>query len=233
MSWSEEINPKKTSLCVVPASIQSDPTNIFAEKRSMKAMQACLEGIPLVVPAWIEKCIKNSYQFVEPDSTMYVRSLPTKSNTSNPDFGVAKMAVAFYNCDSLCESDELRCQPLRSCFVYLCGFSCKNEGDFSALARQAGAKEIITKPHCALTKLKAMQGSDSSKFVVLCNDSNAIISDSFEKEIRNASNVNEILVVNSLWLFDSISCAEALPATSFKPNSNKQVKELWKLTCKK
>jgi hypothetical protein len=192
----------------------------------MKSMQATLEGIPMVTPEWIEACQKSN-EVVLPESTSYVRSLPTKTNGScNADFGVAKLAASKEHSETSVDMY----MPLGNTYVYLCGFSCKNESNFSALSREAGAKEVITKPSSALSKLKAIGGEASAKFVVLCNDSNVTISDTLEKEIRNHK--QHAMVVHSQWLFDSVSCGESLPPAAFKPQGSKTAKDLWKLTCK-
>lgn len=233
VSLTEDFKSLKTVLCVMPATLQSqDGKNIVANMRSMKAMQACLDGVPIVSASWLEACRKASNQFVLPDSSMYVRSLPTKSNVaSNAEFGVAKLAVTWARSREKGSMLDARYTPFQGVYIYLCGFSCKHESEFSALARHGGAKEVITKPLSALAKLKAMQSSENSKYVVLCNDTNSLISDALEKEIRSNHATKDIMVVNSFWLFDSISCAEPLPPTSFKPHGCKVAKELWKMTC--
>jgi hypothetical protein len=232
VTLSDEFKAQKTVFCVIPATSVSQDGNVLANWRSMKAMQACLDGIPMVSAVWLEECRRSGNQFVLPDSSMYIRSLPTKSNVaSRADFGVAKLAVSWNRSPEKISTQHLRYTPFRSFIVYLCGFSCKNESDFSALARQGGVKEVITRPLSALAKLKAMKGTENEKYVILCNESNVAISDALEKEIRNCHTTKHVAVVNSFWLFDSISCAEALPPTSFKPQGCKIAKELWKLTC--
>ena len=232
MSLSEEFKQQKTILCVLPATAQAGG-NLVANWRSLKAMQACMDGIPMVCSSWLDACRKNANQFVLPEPCMFVRSLPTKTNVaSNAEFGAAKMACTWAQSCEKGNKIGTRYAPFRNMYIYLCGFSCKNESDFSALARQGGAKEVITKPLAAIAKLKAMKNELDMKYVILCNDTNVAFSDAFEKEIRNYKSTDTILIVNSFWLFDSISCAEALPPTSFKPQGSKVVKDLWKLACK-
>lgn len=144
----------------MPASSTQPQGNVVAKRRSMKAMQACLEGIPMVSIEWIEAC-RRADAVVIPEPSMYVRSLPTKSNSSsNADFGAAKLAAARHFADG----DSERYIPFRNKLIYLCGFSCKNESIFSALAREAGAKEVITKPLTALAKLKAINPRQNENY---------------------------------------------------------------------
>jgi hypothetical protein len=225
----------------LPATLQPDG-NLVANWRSLKAMQTCLEGVPMVCSSWLQVCRNSGDQFVLPDSSLYVRSLPTKSHVaSDAEYGVAKIACKRGQERNV--SNGERYAPFRDAVIYLCGFSCKNEVDFSALARQGGASEVITKPATALARLKVMNSSKNDgcggKFIILCSESNAIISETFERELQRTCTCSltsrfgmVVLIVNSSWLFDSISCAEALPPTSFKPYGSKVLRDLWKLCCK-
>jgi hypothetical protein len=231
LSIADEVKPNKTVICILPANCHATDGNVVAERRSMKAMQASLEGIPMISLSWIEACAKDDNQFVVPTPSMYVRSLPTKCSSSNAEFGVAKMAASFEHHSEMGLAAELRYAPLGNVYLYLCGFSCKNESDFATLARQAGVKEVITKPTSALSKLKAMKTAGKTRFVVMCNDSNVSISDAFVNERRSSHTKKDVMVVNSQWLCDSVSCAESLPPTSFKPQGCKIATELWNITC--
>lgn len=195
----------------------------------MKAMQALLAGIPLVSPSWILRCLEQK-KVVVPESSMYIRTLPTKiANSDSYKFGVAFLAAAV---DYSSDFSSIYA-PLRNVNVYLNGFSCQNESSFGALLRQAGADEVIVSKHTALSKLKALSNnckpkSSSTKMVILCNDSNVKISESLELQVRKQR--SKVIVVNAQWMFDSVSCGVALdPAAPYTPKDPK-AKELWELT---
>lgn len=221
---SDTLNPKKTTVCVMPAA--PDAMNCTAAHRSLKGMQAALLGIPVISPTWIDLCLTKK-QLVLPESSMYIRSLPTKNRiegTVKSDFGVAYLAaISNHN-----EKTSHRFDLLQNYYVYLCGFSQKSESDFSLLLREAGAKEVITNKQTALAKIKLVTKQPRGKMVVMCNDSNVTISTPFEKAIRE--HPDKVIVVNSTWLVDSISCGVALGALeAYQPHAPK-AKALWELT---
>jgi hypothetical protein len=210
----------------MPASRTSVDSNVIAERRSFKAMQAALRGIPIVTPSWISACL-DAKKVVAPESNHYIRSLPTKTKSAeeSQNFGVAFRAATI---DYDIGPDSGKHAPLCNAFVYLCGFSTKKEGDFGLLCREAGAKEVTTNKSVALSKAKNLTNSPECKFVLLCDNSNVRISDRLEREIRK--NKDQVLVVNSHWLFDSISCGMALPShQAYKPQGEKTA-ELWQVT---
>lgn len=193
----------------------------------MKAMQACLNGIPIVSPSWIDLCLLKE-KIVLPDANMYVRTLPTKTtiaNSASSEFGVAFLAAAA----DFSKDYSSTYAPMRNLNVYLVGFSCSNETSFGSLLRQAGANEVIVNKQTALSKVKDLRNADdAAKLVIMCNDTNVSITDALEREVRNHH--TKVIVVNSQWLVDSISCGVALnPAEPYRPQSAK-AKELWELT---
>ena len=224
---SEAIQPGKTTICVLPAGTPAG-CNLTAERRSMKAMQASVLGIPIVSPLWIAFCLEQR-KFVIPEASMYVRTLPTKTGIAKPfsaDFGVSFLAAA----KDYSESFSSRYSPFRSCAIYLLGFSSKNGTNFGSLLREAGA-ELITNKQSALAKLKAIscpEDHGSKKIVVLC-EANASITDALEREIAKHS--DRVAVVNTSWLVDSISCGVAVnpSAVGYEPQGAK-AKALWNMT---
>jgi hypothetical protein len=225
---SDSIQPHKTTVCILPSGV-SHGLNLTAERRSMKAMQALLVGIPLVSPSWIHLCLETK-KLVLPEASMYIRTLPTKiANSASFDFGVAFLAAAldFSRDYSSCHA------PLRNVSVYLNGFSCQNETNFGALLRLAGANEVIVNKQTALSKVKALgnhkeHSSSGVQMVMMCNDSNVGISDALEREVRQHR--AHVIVVNSQWLFDSVSCGRALSATVPYTPKDPKAKELYEIT---
>ena len=227
---SESIQPKKTTLCILPAGIPNG-LNLTAERRSMKAMQASVLGIPIVSPLWISFCLERK-KVVVPQADMYVRSLPTsKTVIAQPfsaDFGVAFLAAA----RDYSSNYNSAYSPFRNCAVYLCGFGSKQGMNFSELLRESGG-EVITNKQSALAKIKALHGandeSSKKKIVIMC-DSNVSITEALDREVRDHR--DRVAVVNSSWLVDSVSCGVALnpSAAAYEPQGSAKAKELWKLT---
>ena len=221
---SDAIQPSKTTICVLSAGIPSG-CNLTAERRSMKAMQASVSGIPIVSPLWIAHCLEQK-KFLIPEASMYVRTLPTKTAIDKPfsaDFGVSFLAAA----REYSELYSLSYSPFQNCSIYLLGFSSKDGASFTSLLRDAGA-DLITNKQSLLAKLKGLSTDGLKKIVVLCA-ANVSITDALEREIVNHSDM--VAVVNASWLVDSISCGVALnpTAASYEPQGGK-AKELWKIT---
>lgn len=220
---SNSIHTKKTTLCIVPAGIPSG-CNLTAERRSMKAMQASLSGIPIVSPSWISVCLQHN-KIVIPDANMYVRTLPTKTTIPGPDsadFGVAFLAVA----REYSSNFNSMYAPLKHCSVYLFGFSSTKGTNFSLLLREAGA-HIVASKQGALAKLRSLQDDNNNQILVIICEEKVTFLEAFEREIRN--HLGKVIVVNSDWLVDSISCGVALnPLASYAPHGKAKV--LWELT---
>lgn len=240
---SDVLQPDQTTMCILPSGVPTGD-NLTAERRSMKAMQASLHGIPLVSPSWIDWCLRTR-EIAAPEAGMYVRTLPTKTNKSGKDdddsakhshshnfeFGVAFVAAAaaFYAAEY-----GSRYTPLNNTTAYLVGFASQSTATYSNLLRQAGAGEVILQKREALSKVRAIaaaESDDSTGMVILCNDTNATFTDAFVRQVRlvNARSARVVLV-NAQWLFDSVSCGVALdPREPYRPRGG-QAKELWELT---
>lgn len=190
-------------------------------------MQASINGIPIVSPSWIDKCVVMK-KLVLPEPGMYIRSLPTKTKIDRSpcaNFGVAFLAAA----KDYSASFRSGYTPFRNLDVFLCGFSCKNETTFSILLREGSAKDVLTNKQAALSKIKALaKEPKSAKMVIICNDSNVVFSSALEREVRN--HASRVIVVSSQWLVDTVSCGVPLdPSAAYKPQGAK-AQELWELT---
>jgi BRCA1 C Terminus (BRCT) domain len=217
--------------------------NTVANRRSKKAMEAMLHGIPLVSPEWITACLHNNNVPVIPAASMYIRSLPSKSfvgdcgdaSTLGTDYGIAFTSAAL-------DVSKSKYKPLglsSLAFVYTAGFSAVKQGEISELLRDSGVKEIITKSTDAINHIKKRSdfGKDV-KFVFLCNDTNVttITSDLEEltKEFSKKNKKGTVWIVNSYWLYDSITCGVALFTESswnnesYKPVGGKGL-EFWNI----
>jgi hypothetical protein len=194
---------------------------LTAEKRTLRAMQAVVAGVPLVSSAWITSC-GESNQVVLPDSSMFVRTLPTKSARDDQimDFGVSAVAAAIRS--SGLQLATLHFKVLNDVSVCLCGHF---KAAILELLQKAGA-EVLTAPE-TVAKLSA---DGDTKVVLLCSDDDCDYCEIFVS-IKSQGRIDEsqVLVVNANWLFDSISCGSVLTAGCYEPKG-KQAKELWALT---
>jgi hypothetical protein len=104
------------------------------------------------------------------------------------------------------------------------------------LAKEAGAKMLASSSD-AISKLKTLTSAGSnhdSKVVLLCDDSSSnAVPSAMEQEAKTVlqgdDSKGSLLVVNSSWLFDTITCGSTVPPNAFEPFSPR-AKELWKLT---
>jgi hypothetical protein len=212
--------PDKTTLCVLSVDPRgANGGNLVAGLRTLKAMQGAMTGVPLVSPTWITACGKS---FVLPDSTMFVRTLPTKTTGADTtDFGVAAIAAAIRS--SRMQAATLQYKVFNGVSVYLCG---RFDKTIAQLMREAGA-EVLTTSSTVVSKVRSLSVDGGPKVILLCSDKDCKIPTSVAKEIR--SNKSQVRVVNVDWLFDSIACGSALAAGAYAPKV-KQAKELWDFT---
>jgi hypothetical protein len=197
--------------------------------------RSALAGTPIVSPEWIKACGEQN-KAVVPSSSMFIRSLPTKTaDLEKIGHGVAALAAALHLSK---QNPRIKMVlPLANVSVYLCGtYSQSKRNDIQLLSKEGGAK-ILSSPAAAISKLKTIvkSGNNSSKVVLLCDDSssNTMIPSALEKEARSAVETNPgiLLAVKANWLFDSITCGSELHADPFEPCSSK-AKELWRLSLK-
>lgn len=246
----ETIEPKRTTLCLLPSgtSLSSNATecdNIPANRRSMKAMLACIDGIPIVSTSWIGHCLHQK-AVVVPEANMFIRTLPTKTFIGPvSEFGVAYQAARIGHAQQ--NSSFL---PLRRVTVaYMIGFeqASRDTPDFCSLLRRAGVNDVVLNPSMALSRLKEFVAQAETSielstksdcmeyYAIVCNNDTkpsnpkAFFSDAFVREIHafetpasKPSHVNRrLLVVNLQWLFDSVTCGVILPAdTKSTTNGN-------------
>jgi hypothetical protein len=209
--------------------------NLTPRLRTLKAMRAAINGVPIVSSEWIKACGQQN-EVVVPTSSMFIRSLPTKTDELEKNgsalYGVASLAADYHRAPN-----AKKIAPLANCCVHLCGpFSSKKRSDIQLLSKEAGAK-MLSSPSDAISKLKtlAADSSNDTIMVLLCDDpsSNAIPA-AMEQEAKmvlqgDNNNKDSLLVVNSSWLFDTITCGSRVPPNAFEPSSPR-AKELWQLT---
>ena len=214
---SDSIQDGKTALCIVPATVapRSVSHNTFAARRTMKTMQASLLGIPLVSSTWINDCLEKK-TVLPPESTMFIRSLPTKRTDAKAHYGVAFLAASGREAHAVFPGVS----------VYLCGFSQKNATVFRGLLHDAGVEDVIVSKQTAIARVRSLQAPTT--LVLLC-DTNASdsISEALDEAVRKQH--ENIAVVNSPWLVDSVSCGFALDPSEYPPKKGK-AKALWALT---
>jgi hypothetical protein len=216
----ESFKSGKTTLCVVSVDPRSaNGGNLVAGKRTLKAMQAGMAGVPLVSPAWVTSCVE-SHQVVLPDSSMFVRTLPTKTTSEEQiiNFGVSAIAAAIRS--SRVQAATFQFKILNDVSVFLCG---RFETTIAKLLKEAGA-EVLTASATLVAKLFA---DGDPKVVLLCSDEDCKIPVSVKSQVQ--IHKSQVRVVNRDWLFDSISCGSALAAGAYAPTF-KKAKDLWALT---
>ena len=239
-------------------SVENEGKDInISSHRTLKAMRSALAGIPIVSPHWIKACLKGQ-RIISPTREFSVRTLPTKiehlmvrSNDSPVDgppawLGVSSYAALFQKQ----KSDSLiGVLPLENVQVLLCGQwrkgqSALKKSDAQVLLREAGA-EILKTPSAVVKVLKGSQLPCSRRVVLLCDDSPTdpgSITDPLVRETKSLlDRVSQrsrvvgstpVLIVNSSWLFDSISCGRVLDANDFEPASPR-ASSLWSLCVEK
>jgi hypothetical protein len=237
----DKVQPNKTTLCVVPCiTTENDEMNVIAERRSLKAMSCSLYGIPMVSPAWVQECLQEK-KIIFPKSSMYIRSLPTKTNIPSSRCGVAFLAASMNRNNSQGPHQQKSGDKLLQTVgtAVLVGFSNADETNFSFLLRQAGVSEVVVNKHAALSKFKAFckkdtasqkhnkttQSSPPNRFVIICSETqNVSLSETFASTVREYFGIpqkispSRIACVNIQWLFDSISCGAQLEANTAAPD---------------
>jgi hypothetical protein len=207
-------------------------------------MCSALAGIPIVPPSWIESCgSKNEAVVPSP----LIRSLPTKTSmvdqqqqdgSNNYLFGVAKLAANL-------EKFGKNALPLAGHEIHLCGaFPQNKRSDITALSKEAGARPLLQAADVS-EKLQSIIKNDSNSsnggssgptIVLACEDkpSGSLISAKLEREIKLvlAKDPQAVLVVNSSWIIESITCGKALAADGFSL-INTKAKALWQLVIDK
>eukprot|EP00978_Attheya_sp_CCMP212_P025601 scaffold82579_cov44-Attheya_sp.AAC.1 len=80
----KDFHPTKATICITaPVPFSRDEIvegkMVASQLRTLKSMRAALAGIPLVTPAWVTACLKES-TLVAPRGVMCIRSLPVKDS---------------------------------------------------------------------------------------------------------------------------------------------------------
>jgi len=187
-------------------------------------MLSALAGIPMVSSVWIQLCL-DSQSIVEPDSSLYIRSLPhsgPRGEDRGCGFGVAQLAADI--------RQNLLFVPLQDVFVYLCGSLPQNKkGDMLQLLSRAGCT-LLSHSSALIAQLK--KSSHPQKVVLLECGPHAKLTPAVEALVRENATKN-VMVVDNQWLFDSIGAGYAREATDYEPLGGcSMMKELWKLTTK-
>ena len=235
-----EMFGKKTTLCFAHVEAKrNDQGMLSARSRTLKSMRAALAGIPIVSPNYIYAC-QEADKVLLPESSMMIRSLPSKTKSIESNcasrYGVAALAARVH------ESTGDNLLLSRKAFL-LCGsIAPAKRNDIQILLKEAGA-ELLSNPTAAVSKLKDLLDRPALEkrtetVVLLCDDTNCnasinVIPAGLYKQAKLAAEHNRriLLVVNSSWLFDSISCGSVLGAEEFEPASTK-ARNLWSLLAK-
>ena len=200
----------KTSICVT----MTEANGKVAKSRTLKSMQACLAGIPLVSTSWIDECIKTGS--VQEPQAFLIQTLRSETSTGKADIlsnGILYLAACLHSQPSF--------QLLKNYSVLIGGgFTPRQlELDVLSLLRQAGAK-ILTP-----ASLKAKSKS-SDPIVLICGDNAGSLP---ESSMRVLSQHKNLVVGTHHWWFDSLSAGKLLSTEDYEPNDTR-AKAIWELT---
>lgn len=143
-----------------------------------------------------------------PPSMMYIRALP--SGTGKCDHGVALLA-AFQ------QRSKLAPLPLQHCRVFLSGINVHKQKDTNVILREAGAN-VVSNASGLLKLLNAdsetVSGESQEKIVLVCDD---VLPRNVASNLKSLQSAQKILIVNSSWVFDSISAGRILSSVDYPP----------------
>lgn len=236
VTLTDSFHPHKTTLCLVSVE-KRDGANLISRSRTLKTMRAALAGIPIVDSSWIKAC-KEQKKVTAPKSELFVRSLPTKTadlNQVGARFGVAALAARVRQMKLEGISMPNAAHPLKGVLVFLCGsFKLPKKADIQVLLRESGCT-IIPSSATAIARLSTFTNEISTAIVLLCDDETSNdhcgISIGMAKATAEAIEKRKgcVIVVNTQWLFDCISCCDKLLPDFYPPHST-MAKGLWEKT---
>lgn len=236
-----DFNAKKSSVCITTPSEKSP---IVSKLRTVKAMRATLAAVPILSPAWLSFCIdQNSLK--APKENMYIQTLPSKEEVYMKSIaensirketahgGVFAVAAQYQEESNKKQSFYL----FENLYIHLCGGGWKKSPaktkDVNLLLKEGGANVLSSASVVTKTLTKGL--GTGSTFVLLCdgniNSTNSAFPANLKHAIENTidDKTSSVLVVNSKWLFDCISCAEILGSEHYQPLGT-LVKKLWQKT---
>jgi len=223
---------------LVVSSSLGESNESVAKLRTMKAMRAALAGIPIVNTTWCDACIASKEIVLKSDHL--VTSLPTKiplfmknvtdlksfydkpRDLSTAAFGVPSLAT--------CRRSVHEVLLFQNVCFFLAGSTWKRETtrskDVQLLVKEGGGS-VITSAAQATKIVKDELKDSETRVVILCDesdkDSMCGITKVLAKAVRDVYNrpIDQIpvLTVNSIWLFDSISCSKIISAEEYSPKN--------------
>ncbi len=158
---------------------------------------------------WIHHCLLES-KVSSPASSMYIRALPATIGSSENN-GVALLA-AFQ------QQFKVAPAPLQKCHVFLSGISVEKQKDTNVILREAGATVVTSAP--LLLKLlnnerETAPGNSPAEIVVVCDD---ILPRNIASCLQSLQLADQLLIVKSSWIFDSICAGQKLPSMDYPPS---------------
>ena len=250
---SNSANPSKVTVCLAALSHKPELASLgIAKMRTLKSMRASLAGVPIVTEDWILECIEQSC-IINPKERHCVKTLQTKharwmeqtndkSNNLRAHNGVLRIAANLGKRQMISKTkkDESTLKLLRNFMVLPCGIWKKGYGpklnDVKTLIKDTGGQLFES----SITFINAIESKTSSslpkKILLICDESthnkdNGIDNDLLEKLRDLCSNTDtkdSILIVNSSFLFDCISCGEVLDSCNYPPASP-SANSIWSL----
>lgn len=231
---------------------------LISKLRTMKAMRAALASIPIVSLDWVEECLsKHELVPLTIDVTITALPTKLECHLSESkrmslgkirDQATASLGALAL---ALLQPGVYEPYPLilpsilfENKYMFLCGSTWKTSTtktkDVQLLVREGGGNLI----HSAVQAAKFIEENllenttSSVQVVLLCDESAFDSTDGITACLRDAIHKcfalkitqpqNPVLVVNSNWLFDSISCAMCLSHHLYEPSSPTSM-SLWKL----
>lgn len=243
-----------TTICVAPATDGSNSKggkdNLRTSARTLKVMLSALGGVPIVTPDWVRSCYLEK-KLVTPKR--FVRSLPTKDpaieKCGRANHGVAKLAAALDYAESRKAQRPTGTateMPFRDVFVYMCGKYTADKRKSLRDLLTAGGAEILAHPRDVDKRLSSIlrEDGDGTIAIVCGGKGGSGPGNSLAKPVRMyVKNVLEdaldrplsmepkkIVVVDSQWVIESVTCASNLSPEFFEPAI---MKDLWKLSFEK
>jgi len=227
-----------TTMCLVPS--KKGKQNSVASVRTLKVMLSALRGIPLVTPDWLKSCYLQT-SIVPPPR--FIRTLPSKDKiieaSGEAICGVSRLAVAcnhYQANEKITTMDNgVQSLPFDNVSVFLCGkYQGETKTNLIDLLKVGGAK-ILLQPKeldeaTTLIPIVVVVGGAGGKS--RGSIPTTPIRKHIKKLLENAPNPPEsvlsknVIVVDSQWVIESVTCAKLMPPDRFEPAI---LKDLWKL----
>jgi len=248
-----DFHPKKTKICITSA---SEENTGVSKMRTVKAMRSALAGVPILNSQWVSSCLENKcimpieekfcIRTLPTKVEHFMNNFKHQQLDNNARMNITTAHYGVLQLSAHHESAVVRKESLYYLFknvsVYLCGNGWKKSAakakDVNLILRESGATILNSLANVTKLLKKDIGMQDSPRILVLlCDGTINSVSTGFTSNIaeliketkRNAKKDNRkcpVLIVNSNWIFDSISCCTILGTDHYEP-SGSLVRSLW------